>query len=116
MLGRDGRHRVYASWEDTLLAVMPPRAGKTACVAIPTVFDAPGAVIATSNKRDLYDASANARGQRGPVWRFDPQAIVSTDQDIWWEGIRCGPRSPPPTGPSPAAHHSATSDRTHCSL
>ena len=31
-------------------------------------------------------------------------------------GIRCGPRSPPPTGPSPAAHHSATSDRTHCSL
>jgi type IV secretory pathway TraG/TraD family ATPase VirD4 len=87
VLGRDGRHRVYASWEDTLLAVMPPRAGKTACLAIPTVLDAPGTVVATSNKRDLYDATAGSRGQRGPVWRFDPQAIVSEGQDVWWDPL-----------------------------
>lgn len=87
MLGRDGRRRVYASWEDTIVAVMPPRAGKTVALAAPAVMDAPGPVIATSNKRDLFDATADTRRQHGPVWRFDPQQIVDSDQWIWWDPL-----------------------------
>ena len=43
-----------ASWEDVVLAVMAPRAGKTTALAVPAVLDAPGPVVATSNKPDLW--------------------------------------------------------------
>src|SRR5205823_11950003 len=36
---------LYASWEDVILAVMAPRAGKTTALAVPAVIDAPGAVV-----------------------------------------------------------------------
>ena len=52
---------VYASWEDTVVAFMAPRSGKTTAQAIPFVLSAPGAVIATSNKSDLWAATAALR-------------------------------------------------------
>jgi hypothetical protein len=58
---------VYAGWEDTVVAVMAPRTGKTAAQAIPFTLSAPGAVIATSNKADLWAATAALRAQRGAV-------------------------------------------------
>jgi type IV secretory pathway TraG/TraD family ATPase VirD4 len=79
-----------ASWEDVLLAVMAPRAGKTTALAIPAVLDAPGAVVATSNKADLVEATAEARAAdtRERVWLFDPQHITSRDQTWWWNPLR----------------------------
>ena len=75
--GRPGP-AVYASWEDTLVAFMAPRSGKTTAQAVPFVLSAPGAVIATSNKSDLWAATATLRAQRtgGRVWLFDPQQIT----------------------------------------
>ncbi|MGQ7296959.1 type IV secretory system conjugative DNA transfer family protein [Quadrisphaera sp. KR29] len=79
-----------ASWEDVLLAVMAPRAGKTTALGVPAVLDAPGAVVATSNKADLWAATAQLRAQQTDeiVWVFDPQQITFAPQTWWWNPLR----------------------------
>ena len=44
-----GGHTLYASWEDTLLHIWGTRTGKTTSQAAPSIIEAPGPVIATSN-------------------------------------------------------------------
>ncbi|SEF78350.1 TraM recognition site of TraD and TraG [Thermomonospora echinospora] len=79
---------VYASWEDTLVAFMAPRSGKTTALSIPYVLSAPGAVIATSNKADLWAATAELRRETGGrVWLFDPQHITYQPQGWWWNPL-----------------------------
>jgi len=81
---------VYASWEDTVVAVMAPRSGKTTSQAIPFVLSAPGAVIATSNKSDLWAATAALRtANGGRAWLFDPQRITQQPQAWWWDLLHC---------------------------
>lgn len=76
--------RVWSSWEDVLVLIAGPRTQKTTCYVIPAVLDAPGAVVATSNKRDVVDATRDVRAARGPVWVFDPQGVAAEPQRIWW--------------------------------
>jgi type IV secretory pathway TraG/TraD family ATPase VirD4 len=76
-----------AGWEDVALAVMAPRSGKTTALAIPTILAAPGAVIATSNKADLWASSAQLREAAGRVWVFDPQSIAYAEQTWWWNPL-----------------------------
>ena len=76
------------SWEDVALVVMGPRANKTSALAVPAVLSAPGLVIATSNKADLWALTSGLRGQAGPVWTFDPQAIAHAPQRWWWDPLR----------------------------
>jgi type IV secretory pathway TraG/TraD family ATPase VirD4 len=85
--GRTGS-AVFASWEDTVVAFMAPRSGKTTALAIPFVLSAPGAVIATSNKSDLWAATAELRTRAGRVWLFDPQRITHQPQSWWWDLLR----------------------------
>lgn len=81
---------LYASWEDTVVAFMAPRSGKTTSQSIPFVLSAPGAVIATSNKADLWAATAELRERTTgePVWLFDPQHITYQPQRWWWDPLR----------------------------
>jgi type IV secretory pathway TraG/TraD family ATPase VirD4 len=87
--GRRSGPRLYASWEDTVLAYMAPRAGKTTAMAIPYVLDAPGPALATSNKGDVWAATSKIRerttGER--IWLFDPQHITHQKQDLWWNPL-----------------------------
>ncbi|OLT27822.1 TRAG family protein [Nocardiopsis sp. CNR-923] len=87
--GRGAGPRLFASWEDTVLAYMAPRAGKTTAMAIPYVLDAPGPALATSNKGDVWAATAKIRerttGER--VWLFDPQHITHQGQELWWNPL-----------------------------
>ena len=78
---------LYASWEDVQIDVAGPRVGKTISRAIPSVLAAPGAVFATSNKRDIVDATRGPRGDRGPVWVFDPQQLIDEPQTWWWNPL-----------------------------
>jgi type IV secretory pathway TraG/TraD family ATPase VirD4 len=79
---------LYASWEDTLIAFMGPRSGKTTSLGIPYVLSAPGPVIATSNKADLWAATAGLRASTGcRVWVFDPQHITAARQSWWWNPL-----------------------------
>jgi type IV secretory pathway TraG/TraD family ATPase VirD4 len=83
--GRPGP-AVYAGWRDTVVAFMAPGSGKTTAQAIPFVLSAPGAVIATSNKSDLWAATAALRAADGRrVWLFDPQHITYQPQTWWWD-------------------------------
>jgi type IV secretory pathway TraG/TraD family ATPase VirD4 len=83
--GRPGP-AAYAGWRDTVVAFMAPGSGKTTAQAIPFVLSAPGAVIATSNKSDLWAATAALRAaDGGRVWLFDPQHITYQPQTWWWD-------------------------------
>ncbi|WP_179279224.1 type IV secretory system conjugative DNA transfer family protein [Actinomadura mexicana] len=80
---------LFASFEDTVVAFMAPRSGKTTTQSIPHVLSAPGPVIATSNKADLWSAIATVRAKRtgGKIWLFDPQHITYQPQAWWWNPL-----------------------------
>ncbi|WP_051468741.1 type IV secretory system conjugative DNA transfer family protein [Actinomadura oligospora] len=80
---------LFSSWEDTVVAFMAPRSGKTTTQSIPHVLSAPGAVIATSNKADLWSAIATVRAAKtgGKTWLWDPQRITYQPQEWWWNPL-----------------------------
>lgn len=89
MLGKmvRGGHTLYASWEDTLLHIWGTRTGKTTSQAAPSIIEAPGPVIATSNKRDLSDLTRDLRAEGGDVWVFDPQGVAGEKPTWWWNPL-----------------------------
>ncbi|MEO3830319.1 TraM recognition domain-containing protein [Actinomadura sp. B10D3] len=78
---------LYGSFEDMHIDIWGPRTGKTTSRAIPAILEAPGAVLVTSNKRDIVDATRLPREQAGDVWVFDPQGIVGEDATWWWNPL-----------------------------
>lgn len=88
-LGRSvaGKRPLWASWEDMLILIAGPRTMKTTSYAVPAILDAPGAVIATSNKRDIVDVTRPIRAKAGAVWVFDPQAVAEEEPSWWWNPL-----------------------------
>lgn len=82
-----GGNTLYASWEDTLLHIWGTRTGKTTTQAAPSIIEAPGPVIATSNKRDLSDLTRDIRSENGDVWIFDPQGVANEKPTWWWNPL-----------------------------
>src|SRR5690606_2763576 len=82
----DGRD-LYASYEDLHLDIWGPRSGKSTSRVIPAVMEAPGAVVATSNKRDVVDATRTARSERGRAWVFDPQGVAAEACTWFWDPV-----------------------------
>lgn len=78
-----GRRQIYGTWEDMHVDIWGPRTGKTTSRAVPAILDAPGAVLVTSNKRDVVDATRDVRAGGGSVWVFDPQGIA-LEEPVWW--------------------------------
>ena len=92
------RERLYGSWEDMAILIAGPRVGKSVCFAVPAILAAPGAVLVTSNKRDLVDATSDVRAGSlsatgraaaagspgGRAWVFDPQAVADEEPTTWW--------------------------------
>lgn len=80
---------LYSSFEDVCIVIAGPRTGKTTSWVVPRILAAPGAVIATSNKRDILDSTRYVRQARGHLksWIFDPQNIASTRQEWWWNPL-----------------------------
>ena len=66
----------WASVEDSMLLLGPPRSGKGQSVVIPMILDAPGAVVTTSTRPDNLAITLAARASRGPVAVFDPQRLA----------------------------------------
>lgn len=82
-----GGQMLYGSWEDLQIDVWGPRTGKTTSRAVPAILEAPGAVLVTSNKRDIVDATRDVRATAGPVWVFDPQGIALEEPSWWWNPL-----------------------------
>jgi hypothetical protein len=85
-LCRAGRLRVWASIEDVVLAFGIPRYGKTAWLG-GLILDAPGAVIATSTKPDLYEATRELRGRRGPVAVFNATGVGGLASSVGFDPV-----------------------------
>jgi hypothetical protein len=51
------------------------------------VIDADGPVLATSNKRDLLDATREPRAGKGLVWVVDPNGIAGETPGFWWNPL-----------------------------
>ncbi len=90
LLGRSRGKRVWASVEDSILLVGPPRSGKGLHVVINAILDAPGAVVTTSTRPDNLTSTLRARQRIGPVAVFDPQHLA--------EGLPAGLRWSPVRG------------------
>ena len=90
LLGRSRGKRVWASVEDSILLVGPPRSGKGLHVVINAILDAPGTVVTTSTRPDNLTATLRARQRIGPVAVFDPQHLA--------EGLPAGLRWSPVRG------------------
>jgi len=78
---------LWQSWEDVSVDIWGPRQGKTTSRVIPAIVSAPGAVVVTSNKRDVVDATRGVREPTGPVWVFDPQGICGEPPTWWWNPL-----------------------------
>ena len=89
-LGRSHGQGVWASVEDSILLLGPPRSGKGLHVVINAILDAPGAVVTTATRPDNIAATITARQRRGPVAVFDPQRLA--------EGLPAGLRWSPVRG------------------
>jgi type IV secretory pathway TraG/TraD family ATPase VirD4 len=75
-LGRGAGVDCWATVEDSLLVLGPPRSGKGLHLVIPAILDAPGAVVTTSTRPDSLAATIKMREQVGPVAVFDPQGLT----------------------------------------
>ncbi|MBD9701779.1 TraM recognition domain-containing protein [Streptomyces sp. ID01-12c] len=73
--------------EDTFIALMAPRAGKSTALAIPIAEEAPGALLMTSNKADVYAATYASRSRVGTTWVLDTQGVAQTERAMWWDMI-----------------------------
>ena len=89
-----GGRPLFASWEDVAVMIAGPRTSKTSSFAIPAVLAAPGPCFATSNKRDLVDATAGVRAELGTVWTFDPEGVAGGGASWAWDPLSFIGRGP----------------------
>lgn len=82
-----GGASLFGSYEDMHVDIWGPRTGKTTSRVVPAILAAPGAVLATSNKRDAVDATRDVRAEVGDVWVFDPQGIALEEPTWWWNPL-----------------------------
>ncbi|GAA2974510.1 type IV secretory pathway TraG/TraD family ATPase VirD4 [Microbacterium terrae] len=89
LLGHAHSTPVWASVEDSVLVIGPPRSGKGLHVVINAILDAPGAVVTTSTRPDNLTATMQARSRVGPVAVFDPQELAGgLAAGLRWSTIR----------------------------
>jgi len=89
LLGHSRGGQVWATVEDSILLIGPPRSGKGLHVVINAILDAPGAVIATSTRPDNLTATMTARQALGPTAVFDPQHLApGLPAGMRWSPVR----------------------------
>ncbi|WP_125778013.1 type IV secretory system conjugative DNA transfer family protein [Antribacter gilvus] len=89
LLGHARGRELWASVEDSMLVLGPPRSGKGLHLVINAVLDAPGAVVTTSTRPDTLAVTLAARQAVGPVAVFDPQHLAGDlGTGMRWSPIR----------------------------
>ncbi|TDO51536.1 type IV secretory pathway TraG/TraD family ATPase VirD4 [Kribbella sp. VKM Ac-2527] len=87
LLGHSRGRECWASVEDSIIDVGPPRSGKGLHQIIGAIIDAPGAVVTTSTRPDNLTATLELRRAIGPVAVFDPQGLAK-GEGIRWSPVR----------------------------
>ncbi|WP_244928539.1 TraM recognition domain-containing protein [Nocardioides sp. W7] len=91
LLGTSHGRGIWASVEDSILVIGPPRSGKGLHLVINAILDAPGAVVTTSTRPDNIAATVRSRQKFGPVAVFDPQRLTVGIDDVRGAGVRWSP-------------------------
>ncbi|QIN28158.1 type IV secretory system conjugative DNA transfer family protein [Brevibacterium luteolum] len=89
LLGTTRGGQVWATIEDSMLLLGPPRSGKGLNIVINMILDAAGPVIATSTRPDNLTVTMKARERKGPVAIFDPQQLApGLPAGMRWSPVR----------------------------
>lgn len=72
VLGMFKRRPLVADAPGHVFIAMPSGGGKSAAIAVPTLLQWRGSVIALDTKRELFHLTAGFRAKFGPVFLFDP--------------------------------------------
>lgn len=89
LLGTSKTRQVWATVEDSMLLIGPPRSGKGLHIVINAILDAPGAVITMSTRPDNLTVTLEARRRVGPVAVFDPQRLApGLPVGLRWSPVR----------------------------
>jgi type IV secretion system protein VirD4 len=80
-------HKASGGWlpagaEQTVLVVGPPRSGKTSAIVIPCIWGAPAAVVSTSTKADVLEATYDYRRRLGTCYVFDPTSSATLPESV----------------------------------
>ena len=90
-LGRavtSGGVAMRGSWESSLITFGPPGSGKTFRLLVPILKDHPGPALVTSTKVDIFEATALARADVGPVAVLDPEGMAPAGAPVRWSVVR----------------------------
>lgn len=86
-LGEAERVPTWASLEESMLLLGPPRSGKGVGILVGAIIDAPGPVITTSSRADNLALTMHKRAEKGPVAVFDPQGLSGQKTNFKWSPI-----------------------------
>jgi type IV secretion system protein VirD4 len=73
---------VWAGPERSTLVLGPSRSGKTSSLIVPNVLAARGAVVSTSTKPDVLQATSRTRSERGWTLLYDPSGTVAAPPGV----------------------------------
>jgi type IV secretion system protein VirD4 len=86
-LGRaHGGHGLRLPVQEHACLVGPPRVGKSGLMSR-VIMHAPGSVVSTSSKPDMFGLTSGIRARRGPVFVFNPQGIGGVPSNIRWNPV-----------------------------
>lgn len=85
-LCRVGWITVWSPIEDVVMIFGGPRTGKTGWLA-GRIIDAPGAVLVTSTRTDLYELTAPLRARKGPVYVFNAVGLAGVESTITFDPL-----------------------------
>lgn len=113
---RVGPQTVWTSSETVVVEIGGPRKGKTSSMS-DQILDAPGAVLITSTKAELYHQLGELRAKVGPVVLFNPGNVGGLASTIAFDPLS-GCRSPVVAAQRaadmiPADHRGGSGDREH---
>ena len=96
VLGRHDGRLLAAEPRASVMVIAPAQSGKTTGLAVPSILEWDGPVLATSIKGDLAHDTIAARSQQGDTRVFDPTGATGLPTAAWspvaasatWEGAR----------------------------
>lgn len=88
----EANRELRMTWECVCIAIAGSRMGKSVTLAIPAMCYAPGFLLGTSNKPDIYTHTLYLRKQMGRVWLFDLEGVTTGNRreqaTFWFNPLR----------------------------
>lgn len=83
ILGTVNGTLVATEQRHSVIVLGPTQSGKTTGLAVPSILEWSGPVIATSVKNDLAQDTLGWRERQGSVWVYDPTATTGLEASTW---------------------------------